>query len=93
MRLTLHLPENHSLKGKRQVVQSLTHRLRRTFNVAVAEVEEQDVWQVAVLGVACVSNDARHADEMLAKIANWVAEDAGGGEAVLTRHEIEVISA
>ncbi|HUY61995.1 MAG TPA: DUF503 domain-containing protein, partial [Candidatus Dormibacteraeota bacterium] len=63
------------------------------FNVAVAEVEEQDIWQVAVLGVACVSNDARHADEMLAKIANWVAEDAGGGEAVLTRHEIEVISA
>ncbi len=91
MRLTLHLPESHSLKGKRQVVQSLTHRLRRTFNVAVAEVEEQDAWQVAVLGVACVSNDARHADAMLTTVANWVAEDAGGGEALLARHQIELL--
>ncbi|HVA21463.1 MAG TPA: DUF503 domain-containing protein [Candidatus Micrarchaeia archaeon] len=93
MRLTLHLPENHSLKGKRQVVQSLVARLRRTFNVAVAEVEDQDAWQVAVLGVACVSNDARHADAMLATIAAWVEADAGGGEALLARHQIELIQA
>ncbi|HUY97708.1 MAG TPA: DUF503 domain-containing protein [Verrucomicrobiae bacterium] len=93
MRLTLHLPENHSLKGKRQVVQSLVQRLRRTFNVAVAEVEDQDAWQVAVVGVACVSNDPRHADEMLAKVAAWVEADAGGGLALLARHEIEIIRA
>ncbi len=93
MRLTLHLPENHSLKGKRQVLQSLVARIRRTFNVAVAEIDDQDAWQVATLGVACVSNDARHADEMLAKVANFVEADAGGGEALLARHVIELIQA
>jgi uncharacterized protein YlxP (DUF503 family) len=89
--LTLHLPQSHSLKAKRQVVSSLTQRVRRTFNVAVAEVESLDSWQLAVIGVACVSNDRRHADQMLKKVADWVAEDGGRGEALLTRQDIELI--
>ena len=91
--LTLHLPQSQSLKSKRQVVASLTQRVRRTFNVAVAEVDSLDSWQLAVIGVACVSNDRRHADEMLNKVANWVAEDGGRGEALLTRQDIELIQA
>ncbi|HVC39548.1 MAG TPA: DUF503 domain-containing protein [Candidatus Dormibacteraeota bacterium] len=91
--LTLHLPQSQSLKSKRQVISSLTQRVRRTFNVAVAEVESLDSWQLAVIGVACVSNDRRHADEMLNKVANWVAEDGGRGEALLTRQDIELIQA
>lgn len=91
--LTLHLPQSQSLKAKRQVVSSLTQRVRRQFNVAAAEVEKLDSWQLAVIGVACVSNDRRHADEMLNKVANWVAEDGGRGEALLTHQEIELIQA
>jgi len=59
------MAENHSLKGKRQVVQSVTTRLRNRFNLAVAEVEENDVWQTAILGMAYLSNDGRHAQSVL----------------------------
>ena|SRR5437773_10558878 len=71
-RLELHLAENHSLKGKRQVVRSVSTRLRNRFNLAVAEVEEQDVWQTAVLGLACVSNESRHAHVMLENAVSFV---------------------
>ncbi|MGA9774480.1 MAG: DUF503 domain-containing protein [Candidatus Dormiibacterota bacterium] len=90
--LTLHLPLSRSLKAKRQVIGSLTARMRRAFNVAVAEVDKQDSWQLAVIGVSCVSNDRRVVDRILQEVASWVAEDAGGGEAILTRQDIEVIN-
>src|ERR1700692_4588903 len=61
LQITLHVPDSRSLKDKRMVVRSITSRVRQTFAVAVAEVGEHDTWQTAVVGVACVSNDARHA--------------------------------
>ena len=90
--LTLHIPESHSLKAKRQVVSSLTARMRRTFNIAVAEVDSLDSWQLAVIGVSCVSNDRRHADQMLSRVASWVEEDGGSGEALVTASQVELIS-
>ncbi len=71
-RIELRLPENHSLKGKRQVVQSLIARLHNTFEVAVAEVDNNDVWQIASLGVACVSKSSAHADEVLRKAVRFI---------------------
>ena len=71
-RLTFHLAHNGSLKGKRQVARSLTTRLRQKFNVAVAEVDAQDKWQVLVLGVACVSNQVYHANQMLDAVLHYV---------------------
>lgn len=71
-RITLRLPENGSLKGKRQVVRSLTTRLRNKFNVSVAEVDAQDSWQIAKIGVTCISNDARHAREVLDHAMDFV---------------------
>jgi uncharacterized protein YlxP (DUF503 family) len=71
-RIELRLAENHSLKGKRQVVRSVTTRLRNQFNLAVAEVEANDVWQTAVLGLTCVSNQGQHADQMLQKAVDFV---------------------
>jgi len=53
--ITLHLPESHSLKDKRQVIKSVMARVRNQFEVAIAEVEDQDLWQSAKLGVSCVS--------------------------------------
>jgi uncharacterized protein YlxP (DUF503 family) len=70
--IQLYLPGNSSLKGKRRVVKSILARLRREFNVAVAEVDNQDAWQQATLGVACVSNSADHAHSMLTNVVNWI---------------------
>ena len=78
LQITLQVPDSRSLKDKRMVVRSITSRLRHTFAVAVAEVGEQDTWQTAVLGVACVSNSARHADEICQKVLAYVENDADG---------------
>jgi uncharacterized protein YlxP (DUF503 family) len=72
-KITFHLPECHSLKEKRQVVQSVVVRTRQRFHVAVAEVEDQDRWQVATLGVVCVSSSAVVADEVLTHIEGYLA--------------------
>jgi len=56
LRLTLYLPGASSLKDKRQVVRKVVDRLRSRFNVAVAELDHQDAWQQAVLGVVSISN-------------------------------------
>ncbi|TMF13769.1 MAG: DUF503 domain-containing protein [Chloroflexi bacterium] len=87
--LIFQLPENHSLKGKRQVSRSLVQQLRGRFNVSVAEVADLDRWQTLAIGVTCVSNDSRHADEVLSKIVDFV-EDHNGG-AVLYQHHIEIL--
>jgi uncharacterized protein len=87
--LTVHVPESHSLKEKRQVVGSLLARLRRQFNVAAAEVGDLDTWQLATIGVVCVSGDRRHADEMCQKVVRWVEDD---GEAVLGESRFEMVN-
>lgn len=71
-RIVFHLPENDNLKGKRRVLQSLATRLRAKFNIAVAEVGDQDAWQSAVLGITCVSNDGRHANSMLSNVVTEI---------------------
>ena len=57
--LELHLPEAHSLKEKRFVVRKIKDRLRSRFNVAVAELDHQDLWQRALLGVVSISSDRK----------------------------------
>ena len=64
----LHLPEGHSLKAKRQVLSSLKTRLGQNFNVSVAEVGDQDLWQRATLGIACVANETRYVNQVLDKV-------------------------
>jgi len=73
--IELRLPENHSLKGKRQVIKSITTRIQNRFNVSVAEVDNQNLWQLATLGIACVSNHRRHADESLANVVKFVVQN------------------
>jgi uncharacterized protein YlxP (DUF503 family) len=86
--LRLQVPDSGSLKAKRQVIRSLESRIQRTFNVAVAEVGDQDLWQSAQLGIACVSDDSRHADEVCQKVLRFVENDRG---AVLTRSSFELV--
>ncbi len=73
-RLRFRLPENGSLKGKRQVVKSIQQRLHNRFNVSVAEVEDNDAWQLATMAICCVSNDARHAGEVVANAVAYVED-------------------
>ncbi len=78
LQVTVQVPESRSLKDKRMVVRSITSRVRQTFAVAVAEVGEQNAWQTVVIGVACVSNNARHADEVCQKVLGYIENDADG---------------
>jgi hypothetical protein len=71
--LYLSIPTSHSLKDKRHVLKSLTARVRNNFNVSIAEVEQQDSWQTAVLGVACVSADLAYIHGLLTKVVEAVS--------------------
>jgi hypothetical protein len=88
LQVTVQVPDSQSLKDKRMVVRSITSRVRQTFAVAVAEVGELDTWQTAVVGVACVSNSARHADEVCQKVLAYIENDADG---VISASRFEII--
>jgi uncharacterized protein len=66
--LELHLPEAQSLKDKRQVVRSLKDRLRGHFNVAVAELDFEEIWQRSVVGIVTLSNEEQYVEESLQKV-------------------------
>jgi uncharacterized protein len=66
--LELHIPDAQSLKDKRQVLRSLKDKLRRDFNVAVAELEHHDAWQRSVVGIVTISNEEKHVRETLQKV-------------------------
>ena len=74
-RIELRLPENQSLKGKRQVIKSIIARVQSKYRVSVGEVANQDLWQVATLGIACVSNHRRHADDTLSSVVRFIVEN------------------
>jgi uncharacterized protein YlxP (DUF503 family) len=70
--IELYLPGNNSLKGKRSVLKSITSRLRREFNISIAEVDSHDVWQSATMGVVCVSNRQDYAHGLLTQVVEWI---------------------
>jgi uncharacterized protein YlxP (DUF503 family) len=88
-KIKLHLPGIQSLKGKRRVVKSIISRLGSQFNISIAEVDDQDLWQLATLGVACVSNHNQHVDETLSKVVNFIAQNYP--ELEIVDHEIEIL--
>ena len=70
--LHLHLPGCASLKEKRSRLKPLLTRLRREFNVSVAEIGQQDIWQNALVACAMVSNENGHTQRALQEVARWV---------------------
>jgi uncharacterized protein YlxP (DUF503 family) len=82
-KVTLRLPENQSLKGKRRVISSLCSRIRNKYNVSIAEVGDNDSWQIATLGIACASNSARHVDETLSAVVATIGR---------SREDVEVVA-
>lgn len=89
-KVKLRLPGNRSLKGKRQVIKSIISRVESRFKVSVAEVDDNDLWQSATLGICCVSNDKRHTNEVLSKIVNFITDCRVDAEIV--DYEIELLS-
>ena len=88
LQVHLHVPDARSLKDKRRIVRGLLDRAKARFDVAAAEVEDQDVWQSAVVGFACVSNEARHAAEKMSKLLDWIRESPA---ASVVEHELETL--
>ena len=80
--VSLRIPENMSLKGKRQVLKSITSRINNKFNVSIAEVDDNDQWQLATLGICCVSNSKQHANEILSKVVDFI---------INSRFEVEIL--
>jgi len=89
-KVRLRLPDNQSLKGKRQVVKPITTRVRNKFNVSVAEVDDHDLWQLATLGICCVSNNKRYTNEVLSKVVEFIAGSRFDAE--ILKYEIEILS-
>lgn len=87
LKLRFVLRESHSLKDKRRVIRSLKDTLSNKFNVAVAETDEQDVWQTAELGVATVGTDTPFVQSVLTNVVNY-ARFFGGVELVDQQQEI-----
>lgn len=86
--LELHFPGARSLKDKRQVLRGLQARVRKQFNVSVAEVEFQDLWQRARLAVVAVNTDRLHLESTLRSVAG---EAASARDAELVDQQVEVL--
>jgi uncharacterized protein YlxP (DUF503 family) len=90
LRLTLHLPEPGSLKSKRHLLRSAIDRVKARFNVSIAEVAENDLWQRSVVGVSAVGNDQAFVNETLDKVADFVGS-MHGGQLLITGRDLEIV--
>lgn len=85
--LEIHLPDAHSLKEKRFVVRKIQDRLRARFNVAVAELDHQDLWQRAVVGVVSISSDRKNLENVLHAVERE-SQKVLGGDLVSTEMDL-----
>ena len=88
-KISLRLPENLSLKGKRRVLKSIIARVGNKFNVSVAEVGDQGLWQSTVLGVCCISNNSRYTNQVLSKVVDFIINSRF--EVEILDYEIEIL--
>ncbi len=72
-------------------MKSISARLRSRFNVAVAEIDDNEVWQLATLGISCVSNNGRHANQLLSKVMDFI--EANRGDAQVLDYKLEIMHA
>jgi len=64
--------EAESLKDKRRILKSLLEKLKKRFNIAAAEVGEQNIWQRSTVGITCVSNDSAHLHQIMAAVIRFI---------------------
>ena len=87
LKITLYAPWVHSLKEKRMVVKSICGKSAAKFNISISEVEEQDVHQTIVIGIACVTNETSHCDSILTNVLKFI-ESNTEAETVKTEKEM-----
>ncbi len=83
LRIELHFPQAHSLKGKRQIMKSMVERTRARFNVSVAEIDHHELWQRGCIGIAAVGLSESGLRDLLGRIAGGIRQ----------AHEAEVLDA
>ena len=86
--LELEIPSSQSLKDKRHVVKSVIARVRQSFNVSIAEVDQLDSWQYTTIGIVCVSADRAYAQGLLDKVIDSI--ERSRLDAVIADYSIEI---
>ena len=86
--LKLTIYESNSLKDKRSVVKSIIGRIQSRFNVSIAEVDLNDTWKTSVIGFACVTNDRKHANQVISSVVNFIDGDS---RVEIIDHNIEIM--
>ncbi|KUK10317.1 MAG: hypothetical protein XD50_1388 [Clostridia bacterium 41_269] len=84
----IHIPSANSLKNKRGILKGIIQRLRNKFNVSVCELGKQDLWQMAILGIACISNDKNVLYKTFNEIEKFIENF---GEVQITKVNLEII--
>ena len=90
LKISLRIVGNSSLKDKRRVVKSIITQAKNRFNISVAEVENNDKWQLATIGICCVSNDKRLINDILSKTKSFISN--GRFDVEVIESQVEIIS-
>lgn len=88
LKMTFYAPWVHSLKEKRMVAKSICGKAAAKFNISIAEVENQDLHQTIVIGVACVTSETAHCDSILDNVVRYIEENT---EAEIMNIEREIV--
>lgn len=75
--IDIHIPQSGSLKSKRHILKGIKDRLKNKFNISIAEVGHNDLWQRATLGVSVVANEKKFANQVLSKVVEQINQENG----------------
>ena len=75
--IEIHIPESGSLKSKRHFLKRIKDRVKNRFNVSIAEVDHNDLWQRTTLGVSVVTNQQRFANQVLNQVIEFIGQEPG----------------
>ena len=75
--IEIHIPESGSLKSKRHFLKGIKDRVKNRFNVSIAEVDHNDLWQRTTLGVSVVTNQKQFANQVLSQVVDFIGKENG----------------
>ncbi len=73
LRIILRIPQSHSLKDKRRILLRLKDKIKRKYNVSLAEINDKDKWQKAILAIAHIGDARTQVDRGLAKVVDFIS--------------------
>ena len=89
-KIELYLPMNQNLNGKRRIVKSLCEQIRSRFNVSVSEIENNELWKIATIGIAIISNKIIVLNQTFDQIFSFI--ESSNHDLNIISHDIEIIS-